>query len=71
MTATQASLQTKENTVAQYMPPPVLTPLTTTTSTTTTTTTTTMATTTLAPSKYNILNSKLLLKLELQFQDTA
>lgn len=55
MTATEASLQTKENSVAQYMPPPVFAPLTTATSTTTTatttTTTTTMATTTVAPSK--------------------
>ncbi|XP_063929588.1 uncharacterized protein LOC135141921 isoform X3 [Zophobas morio] len=52
MTATEAPLQTRENTIAEFIPPPqpfIPTSTTTTTTTAATTTTTAMATTTIPP----------------------
>lgn len=57
ITATEASLQTRENTIAEFIPPPqpfiptsTITSTTTSTTTTPTTTTTAIATTTIPPS---------------------
>lgn len=53
MSYTQASIQTRDSTVAEYIEPPVIS--TTTVTTTTTIKTTTVGTTTVPPSKFNTM----------------